>query len=62
VQKSVDELSLKQGSTSDKIADIQSRLAQHDLRLNAIDAAQLRMNDRIRLAEHQPPLHPELVQ
>ena len=56
VQKSVDELNTRTAGITDKIADLQSRLAQHDLRLNAVETEDLRMKERIRIAEGQKPI------
>ena len=58
IQKSVDEIKVNQNTTSDKVADLQSRVAQHDLRLNAIELDATRMKERIRIVEGQKPLSP----
>lgn len=58
VQKSVDEIKMQQGGLTDKVSDLQSRLAQHDLRLNAMDQWRATTNDRLRLVEGQHPLQP----
>ncbi len=56
IQKSVDELKLAQNGMNDKIADLQSRLAQHDQRLNSIDGIDTRLAERLRIVEGQKPL------
>lgn len=60
IQKSVDGLSVNQKDTQDKISEIQMHLGQHEMRLNAIEQIDTHMNDRLRIAEHQQPLHPDL--
>lgn len=62
VQKSVDALTAKQTDEHDKIAEVASRVSQHDLRLNSLEQGQSRQNDRIRIAEGQKPLNPSNLQ
>lgn len=56
IGKAVDDLKTQQSGLGDKVADLQSRLAQHDLRLNAIDQWRQSTNDRLRIVEGQKPL------
>lgn len=58
VQKTVDSLSTGQNDITKHLAEIDTRLARHDDRLNNIDALDQRINDRVRIAEGQKPLHP----
>lgn len=58
VQKTVDSLSAGQADTVKQLSDINTRLGQHDLRLNSLETRYTQMNDRMRIKEGQQPLHP----